>query len=68
MLKALKSLFEEADAAHRVRGQERWHLHVACADGPLDAHEDHCVRKIGHLLYVTNTDILLARSRARPGR
>lgn len=150
MLKELKSLFEEADAARRVHGQERWHLRVACAsllheasrvdlredgaeraaaeaaladlfgldagaaaavlaegrekarhltsyygplavikrdfgqgervrlvehlwriayaDGPLDPHEDHYVRKIGHLLYVTNTDILLARNRARSGR
>jgi uncharacterized tellurite resistance protein B-like protein len=39
---------------------------VAYADGGLDQYEDHFVRKIGHLLYVTNTDILLARNCARP--
>jgi uncharacterized tellurite resistance protein B-like protein len=39
---------------------------VAYADGGLDPYEDHYVRKIGHLLYVSNTDILLARNRARP--
>jgi uncharacterized tellurite resistance protein B-like protein len=38
---------------------------VAYADGGLDRYEDHFVRKIGHLLYVTNTDIVLARNRAR---
>jgi uncharacterized tellurite resistance protein B-like protein len=38
---------------------------VAYADGGLDPYEDHFVRKIGHLLYVTNTDIILARNRAR---
>lgn len=39
---------------------------VAYADGALDPYEDHFVRKIGHLLYVSNTDILLARNGARP--
>lgn len=38
---------------------------VAYADGGLDPYEDHYVRKIGHLLYVSNTDIMLARNRAR---
>jgi uncharacterized tellurite resistance protein B-like protein len=38
---------------------------IAYADGPLDPYEDHYVRKIGHLLYVTNTDIVLARNHAR---
>jgi uncharacterized tellurite resistance protein B-like protein len=38
---------------------------IAYADGPLDQYEDHYVRKIGHLLYVTNTDIIIARNRAR---
>ena len=39
---------------------------IAYADGPLDQYEDHYVRKIGHLLYVGNTDIILARNSARP--
>jgi len=38
---------------------------IAYADGPLDPYEDHYVRKIGHLLYVSNTDLILARNRAR---
>lgn len=50
--------------AERVRLIE--HLwRVAYADGRLDPYEDHYVRKIGHLLYVANTDIMLARNRAR---
>lgn len=39
---------------------------VAFADGQLDLHEDHYVRKIAHLLYVPNTQSMLARNRARP--
>jgi len=39
---------------------------VAYADGRLDPHEDHYVRKIAHLLYVPNTQSMLARNRARP--
>ena len=38
---------------------------VAFATGGLDPHEDHYVRKIAHLLYVPNTDSMLARNRAR---
>ena len=41
---------------------------IAYADGALDSHEDHFVRKIAHLLYVSNTDAMLARARARPAR
>jgi uncharacterized tellurite resistance protein B-like protein len=40
---------------------------VAYADGVLHGHEDHFVRKIAHLLYVPNTQVMLARSRAREG-
>jgi uncharacterized tellurite resistance protein B-like protein len=40
---------------------------VAYADGKLDPEEDHYVRKIAHLLYVPNTQTMLARARARPG-
>ena len=54
----------ELGQAERVRLIE--HLwRIAYADGPLEPYEDHYVRKIGHLLYVSNTDILLARNRAR---
>ena len=38
---------------------------VSFADRTLDPYEDHYVRKIAHLLYVPNTDNMLARNRAR---
>lgn len=38
---------------------------VAYADGRLDAYEDHYVRKIGRLIHVPHTQIMLARNRAR---
>lgn len=53
--------------AQRVRLIE--HLwRVAYADGRLDPYEDHYVRKIAHLLYVPNTQSMLARNRARSAR
>ena len=39
---------------------------IAYADGRLDQYEDHFVRKVAHLLYVPNTQCILARNRARP--
>ena len=49
---------------------ERIHLvehlwRIAFAEGGLDLYEDHYVRKIAHLLYVHNTQTMLARNRAR---
>lgn len=38
---------------------------IAYADGRLDQYEDHFVRKIAHLLYVPNTQAMLARSRVQ---
>ena len=38
---------------------------IAFVDNNLDRYEDHFVRKIAHLLYVTNTEAMLARQRAR---
>jgi uncharacterized tellurite resistance protein B-like protein len=38
---------------------------IAYADGKLERDEEHYVRKIAHLLYVPNTQMMLARSRAR---
>lgn len=38
---------------------------VSFADGLLNSDEDHYVRKIAHLLYVPNTQCMLARNRAR---
>ena len=54
----------EWSVAERVRLIE--HLwRVSFADGLLNPYEDHYVRKIAHLLYVTNTDNMLARNRAK---
>ena len=38
---------------------------IAYADGRLDQYEDHFVRKVAHLLYLPNTQCILARNRAR---
>jgi uncharacterized tellurite resistance protein B-like protein len=38
---------------------------VSFADGELSQYEDHYVRKIAHLLYVPNTQSMLARNRAK---
>jgi uncharacterized tellurite resistance protein B-like protein len=38
---------------------------ISYAHGELDRYEDHFVRKIAHLLYVPNTQTMLARSRAQ---
>src|SRR5688572_6313812 len=70
--KHLTSYFGPVSVIKRDMGQpERVRLiehlwRIAYADGPLDPYEDHYVRKIGHLLYVANTDIMMARNRARP--
>lgn len=41
---------------------------IAYAHGTLHQYEDHFVRKIAHLLYVPNTQCMLARSRAQNGK
>lgn len=41
---------------------------VAFADGHLDAHEQHFMRKITDLLYVSHADYVAAKQRAREGR
>jgi uncharacterized tellurite resistance protein B-like protein len=38
---------------------------ITFVDGQLNLYEDHYVRKIAHLLYVPNTQSMLARNRAR---
>jgi uncharacterized tellurite resistance protein B-like protein len=54
----------EFSLEERVRLVE--HLwRITFADGRLDLYEDHYVRKIAHLLYVPNTQSMLARNRAR---
>jgi uncharacterized tellurite resistance protein B-like protein len=72
--KHLTSYFGPVSVIKRDLGQpERVRLiehlwRIAYADGPLDQYEDHYVRKIGHLLYVANTEIVMARNRARGAR
>lgn len=67
----LTSLYAPLAKVKRAYGQEQRirlveHLwRVAFAEGGLDPHEDHYVRKVAHLLYVPNTQAILARNRAR---
>ncbi|MGH8668782.1 MAG: TerB family tellurite resistance protein [Burkholderiales bacterium] len=67
----LTSLYAPLAAVKRVFSpEERLRLvehlwRVAFAEGGLDPHEDHYVRKVAHLLYVPNTQAMLARNRAR---
>jgi uncharacterized tellurite resistance protein B-like protein len=54
----------EFSMSDRIRLVE--HLwRIAFAHSGLHHYEDHYVRKIAHLLYVPNTDSMLARNRAR---
>ncbi|MGQ0545287.1 MAG: TerB family tellurite resistance protein [Betaproteobacteria bacterium] len=54
----------ELSMAERIRLLE--HLwRVSFADGQLNLYEDHYVRKVAHLLYIPNTQSMLARNRAR---
>jgi uncharacterized tellurite resistance protein B-like protein len=36
---------------------------VAIADSTLDKHEDHLIRKIGGLLYISHSDLIRVRNR-----
>ena len=70
----LTSLYAPVATVKRAYGQEERirlveHLwRVAFAEGGLDPHEDHYVRKVAHLLYVPNTQAILARNRARDAK
>lgn len=65
------SYFGPVSVIKRVLGLEQRtalveHLwRIAFSDSELDPYEDHFVRKIAHLLHVSNTDAMLARQRAR---
>jgi uncharacterized tellurite resistance protein B-like protein len=60
----LSVIKREFSLPERVRLVE--HLwRVAFIDARLDPYEDHYVRKVAHLLYIPNTDSMLARNRAR---
>ena len=39
---------------------------IAYADGRVDAHENHFMRKLASLLYVSRADYVAAKQRARP--
>ena len=55
---------KNCDAAQRVQIVENlWR--VAMADGHLDAHELHLMRKLADLLYVGHADYIAAKQRAR---
>lgn len=66
----LTSYFEPVAVIRGALGQEQrialvenlWQ--IAFADAALDVYEDQFVRKIADLLYVSNTDSMLARERA----
>lgn len=53
----------ESEAAELALVEHLWR--VTFADGRLELYEDHYVRKIAHLLYVPNTQSMLARNRAK---
>lgn len=67
----LTSYFDPASIIKRLLSLEQrtvlienlWR--VAFADTALDVYEDQFVRKIAHLIYVPNTESMLARQRAR---
>ena len=69
--KRLTSYFDPASTIKRVLSlgqrsvlvENLWR--VAFADGELDVYEDQFVRKIADLLYVSNTECMLARQRAK---
>ena len=52
------------DVAQKIRTVENLWL-VALADGHLDAHELHLMRKIANLLYISPGDYIAAKQRAR---
>jgi uncharacterized tellurite resistance protein B-like protein len=55
---------KHCDAAQKIRIVENlWQ--VALADGHLDAHELHLMRKITDLLYISHADNVAAKQRAR---
>jgi len=45
--------------------EQMWH--VAFADGELEKYEEHLVRKISELLYISHKDFIAAKHRAQKG-
>jgi uncharacterized tellurite resistance protein B-like protein len=59
-----RRLHEELSVAEKHRVVEMlWQ--VALADRRLDKHEDHLVRRIAELLYVSHSDLIRIRNRVR---
>lgn len=60
-----RRLHEQLSVAEKHRVVEMlWQ--VALADSRLDKHEDHLVRRIAELLYVSHSDLIRIRNRVRP--
>jgi uncharacterized tellurite resistance protein B-like protein len=60
-----RRLHEQLSIAEKQRVVEMlWQ--VALADRRLDKHEDHLVRRIADLLYVSHSDLIRIRNRVRP--
>jgi uncharacterized tellurite resistance protein B-like protein len=60
-----RRLHEQLSPAEKQRVVEMlWQ--VALADKRLDKHEDHLVRRIAGLLYVSHSDLIRIRNRVRP--
>jgi len=60
-LTVIKREFSIENRIHLV--EHLWR--IVFADGQLHFYEDHYVRKIAHLLYIPNTQTMLARNRAK---
>jgi uncharacterized tellurite resistance protein B-like protein len=62
-----RRLHEQLSVAEKQRVVEMlWQ--VALADRRLDKHEDHLVRRIAELLYVSHSDLIRIRNRVRSAR
>jgi uncharacterized tellurite resistance protein B-like protein len=61
-----RGLHEELDPAEKHRVIEMlWR--VALSDSKLDKHEDHLIRKLAGLLYISNNDLIRIRNRVAAG-
>jgi uncharacterized tellurite resistance protein B-like protein len=57
-----RQLHEELDREEKLRILEMlWR--VALSDGTLEKHEDHLIRKVAGLLYVSHSDLIRVRNR-----
>jgi uncharacterized tellurite resistance protein B-like protein len=62
-----RQLHEELDRDEKLRILEMlWQ--VALSDGTLEKHEDHLIRKVAGLLYVSHSDLIRVRNRVAERR